>query len=314
MRSQIQKRTSPSASKPPMIRPPPVRSMNAQIGNVSPLQQQQLLTLQQQRQQQQPQRIVGQPSPQNIPKYMQQSQQAQQQQQQTPSSLQSSKMDSPKISIGNAIALTSLRLGKIEEYIMKLQEEGIEDILTNGGGIGSTMSGVGEDGLPVQKLNENIMMIEKAVWENITKRLDSLEKQNREFSASIKTHSMELQNQKKQHITIINVQNQMNQIQGSMAEFKKHMEDTNTYLQEFETAISTLENNILQKQEVNYEYDANTLLDTGIDQLNTFNGLNPPNLYDNSLHDMNTFTESNPILDGIPMNEPVDNDTTKVNV
>lgn len=83
-------------------------------------------------------------------------QSSQQQQQQRPTA--SYGQPGGKISVSDAIGLTTIRLGKVEQFIQRLQEEG---------GLNSSFD-----------LPDNSQLIDKSVITNIISRIDSLEKRD----------------------------------------------------------------------------------------------------------------------------------------
>jgi len=89
------------------------------------------------------------------PQYQQQQQQPQQQQQQRPMGYG---QPGGKISISDAIGLTTIRLGKVEQFIQRLQEEG---------GLHNNYD-----------IPDNAQLIDKSVITNIISRIDSLEKRD----------------------------------------------------------------------------------------------------------------------------------------
>jgi hypothetical protein len=87
-------------------------------------------------------------------------QQSQQQQQQ----LQQQRTQLTKLSIPDAIGLTTLRLGKLENHFSVLEQ--IVQNLSN--------SGVGVEGS--ESFNENVRVVDEAVFQSIVTRLENLEK------------------------------------------------------------------------------------------------------------------------------------------
>jgi hypothetical protein len=98
---------------------------------------------------------ISQPQPQQLrPPQTQQQAQAQQQQ----------RMQQTKLSIPDAIGLTTLRLGKLENHFSVLEQ--IVQNLSN--------SGVGVEGS--ESFNENVRVVDEAVFQSIVTRLENLEK------------------------------------------------------------------------------------------------------------------------------------------
>jgi hypothetical protein len=91
------------------------------------------------------------------PQYQQQQQQPQQPQQQQRPQVGYGQPGG-KISISDAIGLTTIRLGKVEQFIQRLQEEG---------GLNNSYD-----------IPDNAQLIDKSVITNIISRIDSLEKRD----------------------------------------------------------------------------------------------------------------------------------------
>ena len=110
----------------------------------------------QQQQQQRPNTSIASAKAFNPAQQPQQQQQPMQQQQQRPTA--SYGQPGGKISISDAIGLTTIRLGKVEKFIQQLQEEG---------GLNSNF-----------EIPDNAQLIDKSVIANIISRIDSLEKRD----------------------------------------------------------------------------------------------------------------------------------------
>jgi len=112
---------------------------------------------QQQQQQQRPNTSIA-----SAKAFNQQQPMSQQQQQQMPPQQQRANtaygQPGGKISISDAIGLTTIRLGKVEKFIQQLQEEG---------GLNSNF-----------EIPDNAQLIDKSVIANIISRIDSLEKRD----------------------------------------------------------------------------------------------------------------------------------------
>jgi len=93
-----------------------------------------------------------------------QPQQVRPQQQQQPQQMQQQRMQQTKLSIPDAIGLTTLRLGKLENHFSVL-----EQIVQN-----LSSSGVGVEG--GESFNENVRVVDEAVFQSIVTRLENLEK------------------------------------------------------------------------------------------------------------------------------------------
>lgn len=116
----------------------------------------------QQQQQQRPNTSIASAKAFNPQQPMSQQPMSQQQQQQMPPQQQRANtaygQPGGKISISDAIGLTTIRLGKVEKFIQQLQEEG---------GLNSNF-----------EIPDNAQLIDKSVIANIISRIDSLEKRD----------------------------------------------------------------------------------------------------------------------------------------
>ncbi len=119
-------------------------------------------------------------------------------------------MQRPKLSIGDAIGLVTLRLGRVEEFMIRAQNP--QGGLNLGGG-GPTIP-------------ENSQLIDKSVFTNMISRLDSLEKKdsNKQMAAL----ESELRSTKDLLITL-------------MGKFEKFSKETDEKFSDFDCAISEIE-------------------------------------------------------------------------
>jgi len=183
--------------------PPPQQQMNSRP--VTSIASHAAFAPQQQQQQQQQQQSRVRTAPPPPP----QQQQQHQQQQQQPFS---------KLSISDAIGLVTLRLGRVEQFMIDVQEEG--GIHTN-----STSS-----------LPDNTKLIDNSVLASIINRLDSLEKKevNNEVFSKLEKD-------------IKDVKELCLNLSAQLESFTK---DTNDKFNDFETAITDIENSIQPAENV----------------------------------------------------------------
>jgi hypothetical protein len=132
-------------------------------------------------------------------------------------------MQRPKLSIGDAIGLVTLRLGRVEEFMIRAQNP--QGGLNLGGGSGSTIP-------------ENSQLIDKSVFTNMISRLDSLEKKdsNKQMAAL----ESELRSTKDLLITL-------------MSKFEKFSKETDDKFTDFDCAISEIEGKMDFKVETETE-------------------------------------------------------------
>jgi len=109
----------------------------------------------------------------------------------------------PKISVSDAIALTTLRLGRVESFINALPP--LDQIGTSSG------SGSGEG----VSLNENMRVVDEAVFTSITTRLDNHET----------NHTMQKQTNQKFQANINVLSKTLEAIKKEIAELKRGYED-----------------------------------------------------------------------------------------
>jgi hypothetical protein len=138
--------------------------------------------------------------PQQKPQYQQQQQQQMQQQMQP--------AGGSKIAIGDAIALVTIRLGRVETIIQKMEAEGL-------------ISGVGNS----NSLNDNGNPQNDAVILNIMNRLQDLEKNQNKFSSKLNSQSIDAANSNT----------------NSNMDVDKMKQDISSISQEFTTKISDLQ-------------------------------------------------------------------------
>jgi hypothetical protein len=170
------------------------------------------------------------------------SQQPQMQQQQP----QTSPLPFTKLSISDAIGLITLRLGRVEEYIIEAQHN--EEIREQNGENGS------------YNLPENSKIIDNSVFTNIISRLDSIEKKNFEVNNNDLTQINEdvsnLSNEFTKYNSILTQSNEKlfkmerdlveskDTLKTLLLRFNSYMEETNNKLSDYELAIAEIETNI----------------------------------------------------------------------
>lgn len=118
-------------------------------------------------------------------------------------------MQKPKLSIGDAIGLVTLRLGRLEEFMMRTQNQE--------GGFKSESS---------VNIPENSQLIDKSVFTNMISRLDSLEK--KDSNKQIAALESELRSTKDLLISL-------------MAKFDKFSKETDEKFADFDCAIAEIE-------------------------------------------------------------------------
>ena len=170
--------------------------------------------------QQQPQPIVKQQMGQKPQQMQQKPQQMQQQQQQKPTGQQQQAQAArPKLSVGDAFGLVTLRLGRVEQFMIQLQDQG---------GISS-----GGSSIP-----ENSQLIDKSVFTNMISRLDGLEKKDSNTNTKQMTAlEAELRSTKDLLISL-------------MAKFEKFTKETDEKFIDFDSAISEIEGKIDSNHDV----------------------------------------------------------------
>jgi len=82
-------------------------------------------------------------------------------------------MAHPKLSVSDAIALITLRLGKVETFINTLPPLDQLELYSAGSGSGSSS---GTDELHDRSSNENMRIVDEAVFKSIVARLDRLDR------------------------------------------------------------------------------------------------------------------------------------------
>lgn len=117
-------------------------------------------------------------------------------------------MQRPKLSIGDAIGLVTLRLGRVEEFMIRAQHS--EGGLNLGG----------------STIPENSQLIDKSVFTNMISRLDSLEK--KDSNKQLAALESELRSTKDLLITL-------------MGKFEKFSKETDEKFADFDCAISEIE-------------------------------------------------------------------------
>jgi vacuolar-type H+-ATPase subunit I/STV1 len=118
-------------------------------------------------------------------------------------------MQKPKLSIGDAIGLVTLRLGRLEEFMMRTQNQE--------GGFKSESS---------VNIPENSQLIDKSVFTNMISRLDSLEK--KDSNKQIAALESELRSTKDLLISL-------------MAKFEKFSKETDEKFADYDCAIAEIE-------------------------------------------------------------------------
>jgi hypothetical protein len=158
----------------------------------------------------------GQPGQRGPPPYqnIQQQQQMQQQQQQQ-----------TKLSISDAIALITLRLGRVETYVQKIQIEGVPS---------------SNNGEYVMEHDDNARIVSEDVFKNIISRLDALERGHKNMAllskqpaSSNSISNVDASELNSIHENISSLQNETGEIKDLVLKLQTYTMDTNTRLLEF---------------------------------------------------------------------------------
>ena len=157
-----------------------------------------------------------------------------------------------KLSISDAIGLITLRLGRVEQFIIDLE---IEQNSGNGSINNASFS-----------IPDNSKIIDTSVLNNIVSRLDSLEKKdNTGYGAEILKISEEFSNIRIEvqqlNEKIQNQTNETTEIKELITDIKEtltqHIQDTTEKFTDYECAISELEKNIQMPDNENNENNIN---------------------------------------------------------
>jgi hypothetical protein len=156
----------------------------------------------------------------------QQPQQQQQQQQQRPTVGYG--QPGGKISISDAIGLTTIRLGKVEQFIQRIQEEG---------GLNTSYD-----------IPDNAQLIDKSVITNIISRIDSLEKRG---GTDINEKIGRLENEIRSIRELLN---------ATKSNFDSYVQSNEKRFEDIDTAFVELEKNLVIHDE--HTNDINNNLDS----------------------------------------------------
>ena len=110
-------------------------------------------------------------------------------------------MAHPKLSVSDAIALITLRLGKVETFINTLPPLDQLELYSAGSGSG-TGSSSGTNELQDRSSNENMRIVDEAVFKSIVARLDRLEQTNIEKDKNSSKQIEELKTLLKEQLII----------------------------------------------------------------------------------------------------------------
>lgn len=297
-RSVIAKRTAASvATKPSVpgsigsvananVRRPPYASIQSQVAFSQAQQAQQApspnFNLQQQQQLNQPPRKVGLQKPtQQIAPQLSQSQfqsYAQPQSQQSQQS-QSQNQIPTKLNLNVAFGLTTLRLCKLEEQIMDINQH-MQELYEK-----ELETGTVENGKSgILSLEEREQYVHKDVYEGLTKKVEFMEKMIKDTNLNIQKILKENQQMKQNLITVTNHLN-------------KHITDTTNKFIKTDNSLYQLDTNIQSLQYIEQEPQQSEFVEDHEYVLDNFNGEKQPTLMENSIHDPSLFTQTNPIHD-----------------
>ena len=165
----------------------------------------------QQQQQQRPNTSIASAKAFNPAQQPQQQQQPMQQQQQRPTA--SYGQPGGKISISDAIGLTTIRLGKVEQFIQRIQEEG---------GLNTSYD-----------IPDNAQLIDKSVITNIISRIDSLEKRG---GTDINEKIGRLENEIRSIRELLN---------ATKSNFDSYVQSNEKRFEDIDTAFVELEKNLV---------------------------------------------------------------------
>ena len=129
----------------------------------------------------------------------------------------------PKLSIGDAFGLVTLRLGRVEQFMFEIQQQG---------GVKS-----GEINIP-----ENSQVIDKSVFTNMISRLDGLEKKESN-SKQLTTLENELRSTKDLLISM------MSKFDKFSKETDERFKETDDKFADFDSAIADIEQKIESSEE-----------------------------------------------------------------
>ena len=180
----------------------------------------------QQQQQQRPNTSIASAKAFNPAQQPQQQQQPMQQQQQRPTA--SYGQPGGKISISDAIGLTTIRLGKVEQFIQRIQEEG---------GLNTSYD-----------IPDNAQLIDKSVITNIISRIDSLEKRG---GTDINEKIGRLENEIRSIRELLN---------ATKSNFDSYVQSNDKRFEDIDTAFVELEKNLAIHDE--HTDDINNNLDS----------------------------------------------------
>ena len=175
---------------------------------------------QQQQQQQRPNTSIA-----SAKAFNQQPMQQQQQQQQKPNVGYG--QPGGKISISDAIGLTTIRLGKVEQFIQRIQEEG---------GLNNSFD-----------LPDNAQLIDKSVITNIISRIDGLEKRD---SSNFNDKIGRLENEIRSIRELLN---------ATKSNFDSYVHSNEKRFEDIDTAFVELEKNLVINDEHTDEIVNNSL-------------------------------------------------------
>jgi len=164
--------------------------------------------------------------------------QQQQQRQPHPHQQQQQQQQQPKISVSDAIALTTLRLGRVETFINSLppMEDLIQCIKNNGdSSLGSGNDCVGGVSGGGSSNMENMRIVDEAVFTSIVSRLDKTEQ------STLLNHASHSKSQTQNQSSITILSKSIEQLKTEM----KQLKELFTELQSFVTTSMT--NNVAEE-------------------------------------------------------------------
>jgi hypothetical protein len=135
-----------------------------------------------------------------------------------------------KISLPNAIALTTLRLGRLEQFIQEAMADGTFGF-NNNNHLDSQTNG----------LNDNMKMVSDEVFENIVNRLDRIENSNNDIL-----------NRFNEHLSIFDkeIKDMKDSVNNLNNKFSSFINETSEKFFDFEAALVEIENSINCGEEI----------------------------------------------------------------
>jgi predicted DNA-binding protein len=189
----------------------------------------------------------------------------------------------PKISISDAIGLITLRLGKMEKFIHESMEDGSLNFGSNS----------------MNYENSNMKLVSDEVFENLTSRLDKLEKNTTSNNTNHLTEQIT-----KMTKEMKDLKSSINTLNMKLTSF---MKDTQDKFTDFENAIVEIEKSLdanNNNENFNNEQELLNVEENNNETFNDYNDDNNENNYENNYENENlNNNEDNNEIDNIQYNE-----------